>query len=551
LGKTLLATAEIETGPSPEAAGGTEGLKPAKDGFLVNAEDSSVESFLESVVAVEVVAAVVFAEKSPEVVLGREPEAEPEKENPDFLGLESSSESSSVVTAVAETDLEGAVIEATDLAEGTAAAAVAGAAVVGLESAEDAPDKNLDVAALTGLGLTSFHSTSDIPSGFLGSPGAAEVVGLAAGAAEAPDKNLDVAALTGLGLTSFHSASDIPSGFLGSPVVEAAAVAAVVGLEVALDNVAVLTGLESTLPSGFLGSLTVAVVVVEVAGVEAEGLAVAGAEVDPPDKNLDVAALTGLGLTSFHSASDIPSGFLGSLEALVAAVEGVSEGLAAGAEAPDKNLDVAALTGLGLTSFHSASDIPSGFLGSPGAEVDVEAVGLVAGAELPDKNLEVAALTGLGLTSFHSASDIPSGFFGSPGAAGVEVAAGVLEVGLKGRNFGASAPGAEAVEVAAAALAFAAAGTGMTNEGLGAAAVVVEELGAGLSTPLSLMDSVFVGSSSVSESLAFFTAVDTRVLDAEDEAAVAGVAAVAKSPVEGFATRDDVMETLPMRCFFL
>jgi len=172
----------------------------------------------------------------------------------------------------------------------------------------------------------------------------------------------------------------------------------------------------SLMPSGFLGSL------------EVVGLAVVEAVDDglDPDKKAAVAAFTGLGLTSAHSASLMPSGFLGSAEA---------ECLATGVT-PDMKAAVGAFTDLGFTSAHSASLMPSGFLGS----VDVVGLATIEGLA-PDKKAAVAAFTDLGFTSAHSASLMPSGFLGPPDPAVVVIKE---DDGLGGRKV----EGTEGLEVA-------------------------------------------------------------------------------------------------------
>lgn len=132
-------------------------------------------------------------------------------------------------------------------------------------------------------------------------------------------------------------------------------------------------------------------------------------------------ASTDVGGTSFGAGSS----FLAALVVEVDAAGTIVGGTAAGVEAvgadgfPDMKAAVALLICFGFTSFHSASLIPAGFLAST---EDAATEGVTGGFSAPVavefapcRNREVAALIGFGLTSFHSASLIPSGFFGSAG----------------------------------------------------------------------------------------------------------------------------------------
>lgn len=329
--------------------------------------------------------------------------------------------------------------------------------VVVAEAFPAARAKKAAVAGLTGFGLTSAHSASLIPAGFCGSEGVE-----AGGAAlevvedgfEAPAKKAAVAELTGFGRTSAHSASLIPAGFCGSEgsegLVVALEVSEAAGFEALARKAAVaaLTGFGRTsahsaslIPAGFLGSESVDGVTL---AAESEGLAASAARLAAPAMKAAVAELTGFGLTSAHSASLIPAGFVGSVVEVVFVVvvvlEAVDGASVARFAAPAKKAAVAELTGLGRTSAHSASLMPAGFCGSLEADAVDDAEGKDdAGLEAPERNAAVAALTGLGRTSSHSASLIPSGFFASVLEADenpVVVAGAAAEVGLKGLKVG-------------------------------------------------------------------------------------------------------------------
>jgi len=128
----------------------------------------------------------------------------------------------------------------------------------------------------------------------------------------APFINASVALFEGLGLTSFHSASDIPAGFCGSPglvslVEEGIAVVAVVfgGREKGLKAGVVVSLVEPDFEVLDLKRELVAGSAFE----DGLGVSVSAFLVAAPFMKANVAELAGLGLTSFHSASDMPAGF--------------------------------------------------------------------------------------------------------------------------------------------------------------------------------------------------------------------------------------------------